>query len=310
MYRMEIIHDINSAEAVPTVATIGSFDGVHRGHVAMIEETKQRAAALGLPVTLVTFANHPRMLFDSVPQPFLLSSPEVRMERLAATGVERCVVLDFDRELAAMSARDFMSAVLHQRLNVKLLVLGYDHRFGRPEPGMDAEAYISYGRGLGMEVVRAARYSEGGLKVSSSQVRRALAIGDVETAALLLGYRYTLRGSVVHGAALGRELGFPTANIEPEEPMQLLPLNGVYEVVAHVAGKEYKGVINIGIKPTVTGGGRRTVEMFILDFEGDLYGCGIEVSFVRRLREERRFASLDELKAQIVKDVASVKNQI
>jgi riboflavin kinase/FMN adenylyltransferase len=146
------------------------------------------------------------------------------------------------------------------------------------------------------------------MKVSSSQVRRALAVGDVETSALLLGYRYTLRGHVVHGAALGRRLGFPTANIEPDEPMQLLPLNGVYEVTATLEGKQYKGVLNVGTKPTVTGDGHRTVELFIIDFEDNIYGCNIEVSFVRRLREERRFASLDELKAQIAKDVASVKN--
>lgn len=305
---MEIIHDIYNIDAVPTVATIGSFDGIHRGHVAMIEETKLRAAKLGLPVTLVTFSGHPRLLFDSAQSPFLLSSQQVRMERLAATGVERCVVLDFNRELATMTAREFMSEILAKRLNVKLLVLGYDHRFGRPEPEVNADTYISYGKELGIDVVRAAKYNEEGMKVSSSQVRRALAVGDVETSALLLGYRYTLRGHVVHGAALGRKLGFPTANIEPDEPMQLLPLNGVYEVTATLEGKQYKGVLNVGTKPTVTGEGHRTVELFIIDFEDNIYGCNIEVSFVRRLREERRFASLDELKAQIAKDVASVKN--
>ena len=305
---MEIIHDIYNIDAVPTVATIGSFDGIHRGHVAMIEETKLRAAKLGLPVTLVTFSGHPRLLFDSAQSPFLLSSQQVRMERLAATGVERCVVLDFNRELATMTAHEFMSEILAKRLNVKLLVLGYDHRFGRPEPEVNADTYISYGKELGIDVVRAARYNEEGMKVSSSQVRRALAVGDVETSALLLGYRYTLRGHVVHGAALGRRLGFPTANIEPDEPMQLLPLNGVYEVTATLEGKQYKGVLNVGTKPTVTGEGHRTVELYIIDFEDNIYGCNIEVSFVRRLREERRFASLDELKAQIAKDVASVKN--
>ncbi len=303
---MEIIYDIKDIEKVPTAATIGSFDGVHRGHVAMIEETKQRAAAQGLPVTLVTFARHPRLLFDADREPFLLSSATTRMQRLAATGVERCVVLDFSRELAAMSAREFMGEVLAKHLDVKLLVLGYDHRFGRPEPGVDSDAYICYGRELGMEVVSAARYDEAGLKVSSSQVRRALAMGDVSTAAMLLGYRYSASGRVVHGAALGREIGFPTANIELDEPMQLLPLNGVYEVVASIADCEYRGVLNIGVKPTVSECGKRTVELFLLDFSGDLYGCFVEVSFVRRLREERRFASLDELKAQIAKDVASI----
>lgn len=304
---MEIIYDLNNICHEPTVATIGSFDGVHRGHVAMIEETRRRASAMGLPVTLVTFATHPRMLFDAEPQPFLLSASRGRMERLATTGVERCVVLDFNRELASMTACEFMHKILAERLNVKLLVLGYDHRFGRPVEGEAPDAYIGYGRECGIEVVRAARYNEAGYKVSSSQVRRALAIGDVETACMLLGYRYSISGTVVHGAALGRELGFPTANIELDEPMQLLPLNGVYEVRATVGDKQYKGVINVGVKPTVTGCGKRTVELFIIDFSGDIYGGNISVEFVRRLREERRFSSLDELKTQIVKDVAEVQ---
>ncbi|MBQ5663243.1 MAG: riboflavin biosynthesis protein RibF [Bacteroidaceae bacterium] len=304
---MEIIYDLNDICREPTVATIGSFDGVHRGHVAMIEETRRRAAAMNLPVTLITFARHPRMIFDANPQPFLLSSPSGRMERLAATGVERCVVLDFNREFAAMTAREFMYKILAECLNVKLLVLGYNHRFGRPIEGEGPEAYVDYGKECGIEVVRAAKYNEAGLKVSSSQVRRALAAGDVETAATLLGYRYPISGTVVHGAALGRELGFPTANIELDEPMQLLPLNGVYEVSATVEGKLYKGAMNVGVKPTVTGCGKRTVELFIIDFTGDLYGRNISVEFVRRLREERRFLSLDELKAQIIKDVAEVK---
>lgn len=304
---MEIIYDLENICHEPTVATIGSFDGVHRGHVAMIKETRRMAAALSLPVTLVTFSTHPRMMFDAEPQPFLLSSSQTRMERLAATGVERCVVLDFNRELASMTAREFMHKILAKQLNVKLLVLGYDHRFGRPVEGEDSEAYINYGRECGIEVVRAARYNEEGLKVSSSQVRRALAAGNVDTAATLLGYRYSISGSVVHGAALGRELGFPTANIELDEPMQLLPLNGVYEVAAVVAGRQYKGVMNVGVKPTVTGSGKRTIELFIINFAGDLYGCNICVEFIRRLREERRFSSFDELKAQIAKDVSEVQ---
>ena len=307
---MEIIRDINSVDKYPVAATIGSFDGVHCGHKAMIEETRRRAAALGLPVTLVTFSMHPRMLFDCDPQPFLLSSGEMRLQRLADTGVERCVVLDFDRNMAAMTAREFMGKVLAERLGVKLLVLGYDHRFGRPEPGVDADTYVAIGRELGIEVVRASRYNVDGDKVSSSQIRRALTAGDVQCAAKLLGYNYSISGVVVHGAALGRELGFPTANIEIDEPMQLLPANGVYEVMASVNGARFRGVINVGVKPTISGCGRRTVELFIIDFSGDIYGCNVEVAFLRRLREERRFASLDELKAQIVKDVASVASNM
>lgn len=304
---MEIIYDINNCPHCPTAATIGSFDGVHRGHVAMIEETKRMAAEAGLPVTLITFGRHPRLLFDEEAQPFLLSSPPVRMERLAATGVERCVVLDFNRTMAGLTAEEFMSEVLSKRLNVKLLVLGYDHRFGRPEAGVGTEEYISYGHRLGMEVVRAARYDEGEMKVSSSQVRRALSAGDVERAGTLLGYRYSISGKVIHGAALGRRLGFPTANIELDEPLQLLPLNGVYEVEVEIGEKEFAGVINIGTKPTVTESGRMSVEVFIMDFGGDLYGKQLTVSFVRRIRDERKFASIDGLKQQIDRDIESVR---
>ena len=304
---MEIIYDIDKAPHCPTVATIGSFDGVHRGHVAMIEETKRRAAEAGLPVTIVTFATHPRLLFEQDPHPFLLSSPAVRMERLAATGVERCVVLDFDRAMAALTAEEFMRKVLCEKLGVKLLVLGYDHRFGRPEAGVGTEQYIAYGRSLGMEVVRAGRYDEGEMKVSSSQVRRALSAGDIGRANTLLGYRYSISGKVIHGAALGRRIGFPTANIELDEPLQLLPLNGVYEVSVGIEGKEHAGVINIGTKPTVTENGRLSVEVFIMGFAGDLYGERLTVSFARRIRDERKFASLDELKEQIDKDIASIR---
>ena len=305
---MDIIYDIYNSTHHPTVATVGSFDGVHRGHVAMIEETKRRAAAAGLPVTLVTFARHPRLLFEREPQPFLLSSHTVRMERLAATGVERCVVLDFDNRMAALRAEEFMADILSKQLNVKLLVLGYDHRFGRPEPGVGTEEYVAYGRKLGMEVVRAGRYDEGELKVSSSQVRRALSAGEIERAATLLGYRYSISGRVIHGAALGRTIGFPTANIELDEPLQLLPLYGVYEVAVSVSGREYAGVINIGTKPTVTESGRLSVEVFIMGFDGDLYGEQLTVSFVRRIRDERKFSSLDELKRQIDKDIASINS--
>lgn len=303
---MEIIN-INNISSIPTAATIGSFDGVHCGHVAMIEETKQRAVAVGLPVTLITFSRHPRIFFDSSSEPFLLTSSSMRMERLAATGADRCVVLDFDTRIAKMSAWEFMKKVLVECLNVKLLVLGYDHRFGCRTSGEDMNSYLDYGHKLGVNVVRAAIYEKEGMKVSSSQVRRALAIGDVEHAAILLGYPYYINGTVVHGEALGRKLGFPTANILLDEPMQLLPENGVYEAVANVKGKECKGVVNIGVKPTVSNEGKRTVELFVVDFSDNLYGENIGLSFVRRIREERRFSSLEELKIQIKKDVDFIK---
>lgn len=304
---MKIIHNLEHTEFPPTVVTIGSFDGVHRGHIAMIEETRQKALHIGIPVTLLTFASHPRLLFEKNPAPFLLSSPEERIIRLAETGVERCVILDFNKELASMTAREFMSEILAKKINTKMLVLGYNHRFGHPTEGVNENSYIEYGHESGIEVVRAARYEKNGMKTSSSQIRRVLEKGDVETAAVLLGYDYSFTGTVIHGAALGRELGFPTANILPEEPMQLLPMNGVYECYAVVDEKKFTGVMNIGVKPTVTGEGKRSIELFIIDFDGNIYNHRIKVFFKRRLRDEQCFASLDELKAQIAKDVNLVR---
>lgn len=303
---MEIITDINTAQPFATVATIGSFDGVHRGHVAMIDEARSVASQRGLPLTVITFAQHPRLLFKRVDSPFLLTSFEEKMSLLAACSVDRCVLLPFDESIAMLSAYDFMEQVLRDRLRVSVLAVGYDHRFGHPSPGEGYDDYVQYGKEIGIEVVRMQPYLPGGNNVSSSAVRRALEAGDVATAETLLGRRYSVYGTVEHGAALGRSIGFPTANIALHEPMQMLPLDGVYECVVDVEEKSFLGVMNIGHKPTV-GCNKRTIEVFIIDFDEDIYGSCVRVHFVRRLRGEVRFASLEELRWQIEKDVADAK---
>ena len=287
------------------VATIGSFDGVHRGHRCLLEQVRGIADRQGLKAMAVTFALPPKSVLGGSDM-VQLNSMEERIALLNQAGMDEVAVLNFTHEMAAMTARDFMQQVLKEQLDVAVLVIGYDHRFGRGRTdGFDD--YVRYGRELDIEVVRGEACIEDGEAVSSTRIRRCIAEGDVTGAAHLLGYNYRLCGTVVGGYRVGRKIGFPTANIERGEPMQLLPLNGVYEVSAIIGGKRYRGAMNVGVKPTVTGSGKRTVEMFIIDFEGDIYGCSIEVEFVRRLREERRFASLDELKAQIVKDVAAVR---
>ncbi len=304
---MEIITDIENMTPVATVATIGSFDGVHLGHRAMIAEARQIASARGLPFTAISFVRHPRLLFDAGCGPFLLTQFEDKISHLISCSVERCVLLPFDKDMASLTAREFMSQILCKRLGVTVLAVGYDHRFGHPQPDEDFEQYVAYGKDLGMEVYRMSPYFLDGDKISSSVIRRLLVAGDVSGAARLLGRNYSLRGKVVHGAAVGRSIGYPTANISLDEPMQLLPLDGVYECRVHLSDKLYQGVMNIGCKPTL-GGEIHTVEVFLIDFSGDIYDADVNVEFVRRLRDEQRFENLNELRDQIERDVESVLN--
>lgn len=302
---MEILTSLDNMKGGPVAVTIGSFDGVHRGHRAMVAEARALADERGLPLMVVTFARHPRLLFSEGCAPFLLTDTDEKLSLLASAGVERCLLLPFDLQMASLSARDFMQQVLKDKMNVAMLAVGYDHHFGSPASGEGIEQYIQYGKELSMEVVQMHRYAPDGDAVSSSKIRGALTAGDMQRAELLLGRTYSFVGSVVQGAALGRRLGFPTANISLAEPLRMLPLDGVYECRIDVRAQSYKGVMNIGCKPTINNK-ERTIEVFIIDFNGDIYGEKVRVEVLRRLRGERRFAGLDELRAQIELDVRAV----
>ena len=306
---MQIITDITKYEKRPCAATIGSFDGVHRGHLSMLGELRAAAALKGLPLMVVTFATHPRRLFDKESEPFLLTPPDEKVKLLEAAGADVCVLLDFDHAMAAMSAARFMKEILVERLGVQMLAVGYDHHFGKPVPGEGTEQYIAMGKECGVEVFGTEPFIVDGTAVSSSAVRRALSAGDVTLAARLLGREYTLQGTVIHGAGIGRVLGFPTANISPADMEQMLPLDGVYETDVTVDGKTFKGVMNIGVKPTVSGK-ERTNEVHIIGFGGDIYGKEIAVQFVRRLRGEQSFENVNALRFQIEVDIARVKRGI
>lgn len=307
---METITDIRECDSVPCAATIGSFDGVHLGHRAMIAELREAASAKGLPLTVVTFARHPRLLFDGECEPFLLTTEEEKLALLGSMGVDRVVVLDFDSCMASMCAERFMREVLAGALGVKLLGVGYDHHFGKPCEDEGFEQYVEYGKEVGMEVMRLSPFTIDGGKVSSTVVRRALCEGDIAAARTLLGHPYLFGGKVVQGAGIGRGIGFPTANVQPDEMMKLLPPNGVYEVDAFIDAERYKGVMNIGVKPTVSDGMLRSIEVHLIDFSGDIYGRNIVVEPLRRLRGEIDFGSVEALKLQIGVDVARVKRGI
>lgn len=285
------------------VATIGSFDGVHRGHQCLLQQVRSLADERGLKAMAITFAVSPKQVLGSN-DVVLLNSVEERLTLLRKVGMDEVPMLEFTHEMAAMSARDFMSQVLKKQLGVEVLVIGYDHRFGRGRTD-GFNDYVRYGRELGIEVVRGEACVEQGEAVSSTRIRSCISEGRVFEASHLLGYYYRLCGTVVGGYKVGRKMGFPTANIHVKESEKLLPSDGVYAVFVYVdADSECKhvGMLNIGYRPTVNNGSERSIEVHILDFEGDLYGKALCVEFVERLRDERTFDTLDALMVQLEAD--------
>ena len=304
------------------VATIGSFDGVHRGHRCLLDQVRRTADERGMEAVAVTFGESPKRVLGLCDAP-QLTTLEERVERLREAGMDEVVLLDFTRAMAAMTAREFMQQVLRDGLGVAVLVIGYDHRFGHNRSeGFDD--YVRYGREMGIEVIRGEVYTEGAEAISSTRIRQCLLRGHVAEAAQLLGYGYRLCGEVVGGYQVGRKIGFPTANISVEESGKLLPTDGVYAVRVRVNvdgsshleennfqfsifNSQFIGMLNIGHRPTVANGTERSIEVHIIGFEGDLYGQSLCIEFVERLRDERNFANLDELIAQLNTDKQRVK---
>ena len=289
-------------------ATIGFFDGVHLGHQFLIDCLKHEAQQRGLRSMVVTFGEHPRKVLCPDWHPQLLSTPEEKVALLRAAGVDEVVVLPFSVEMARLSARAFMQHVLKEQLGVTLLLTGYDNRFGHNrEEGFDD--YVAYGREMGMEVLAAKPLRQGDGCYSSSMVRRLLTEGDVAGARQCLGRPYSLSGHVGHGEQIGRQLGFPTANIVLDNQEKLIPCKGVYAVgiksvnLMPLLGKNLLlgGMMNIGQRPTF-GGHRTTLEVHILGYRGDLYGKSIDIEFVERLRDEQHFESAEALVKQMEED--------
>ncbi len=287
----------------PCVATVGFFDGVHKGHQYLIRQVLRYAEENHMPSALVTFERSPREIVQPGYVSRLLCAPEEKLRRLASTGADLCMVLNFTQEMAKFSAYDFMEKVLRDHFNVRVLVIGYDHRFGHNR-AEGFEDYCRYGKELGIKVVHAGGYTLEEEKVSSSVIRRLLEMGDVEKANRMLGYEYTLAGTVVKGFQVGRTIQFPTANMQPEDARKLIPGGGVYAVWVSVRDRRYKGMLNIGTRPTVHNGSQRTIETYILNFNEDIYGESFSVSLVKRIRSERRFENLSLLREQLEKDKA------
>lgn len=287
-------------------ATIGFFDGVHRGHRFLIEQLKTLAREREMQSMVITFEQHPRHVVHPEWRPQLLTTPEEKTTLLKQTGIDVLELLHFDTQMAALSARQFMQW-LHAQLGVDLLLTGYDNRFGHNRTEGFAD-YERYGREIGIEVVEGQPFGENGQRFSSSLTRHLIAEGRMKEATFCLGRPYTLTGRVVHGEQIGRTLGFPTANIQVCNEFSIIPQNGVYCVNVYTSGQNepYIGMMNIGMRPTFEGH-RQTLEVNLFDFKGDLYDQLITVAFIDRLREERTFSTPEALARQMEADAKEAR---
>lgn len=299
---MEILGKNDELKGVNLVAGIGFYDGVHLGHQSLIRHIVETARLKREASAVITFRVHPRKVLNREYEFFLIDTLDERLDLLASTGLDYCVLLDFTPELATLSARDFL-CLLYEKYGVNVLFVGYDHRFGRNRSeGFDD--YVRYGQSLGIEVIQADAFSlsdnEG--EVSSSGIRRLIEAGKVESASRWLGRKYCLAGEVVAGKQLGHTIGFPTANLKLLDPEKIVPRPGVYAVCVRYGKRNYNGMLNIGYRPTVDQDGEMSIEVHLFDFEGMLYGQILRVCFVAYLRPERKLPDIHRLVQQLKKD--------
>jgi len=299
---MQLIYQPDIENLLPCVATVGFFDGLHAGHRFLINELKTMANNQNLKSVVITFAVHPRKVLNSTFKPELLTTLDEKLIQLESTGIDACIVLDFTLNMAGLSAYDFLKTILKEKFNVRTLLVGHDHRFGHNRTDGFPE-YKKYGESLGMNVVQCSKYNTDSDKhISSSEIRNALKNGDIELSNRLLTYEYSLQGKVVEGFKVGRQLGFPTANIKPGDPDKIIPATGVYAVRVYIGQLRYKGMLNIGHRPTLDNGDNNSIEVHILNFDSDIYNQTLTIDFISRIRDEQKFKGLEELKLQLIHD--------
>lgn len=295
---------LTSLSALPIlrnpVVTLGTYDGVHIGHRTILTQLVNKAKETGKDSMLITFDPHPRQALG-LGEISLLSTLEEKTELLATTGLDYLLVLPFTKEFSNQGARDFISNVLIDQLNISGIILGYDHKFGHNREG-DVNLLADVLTKTGRSVTEIPAQDVDEIIVSSTKIRTALIQGEIQAANRLLGYNYQVSGTVVAGNQLGRTIGFPTANIELINTSKLIPGNGVYVVTLRVKGITYHGMMNIGIRPTVDHSQQRVIEVYVFDFNSDIYGDAVTISLCHRLREEQTFSGIEALTEQLKKD--------
>jgi riboflavin kinase/FMN adenylyltransferase len=303
---MRVTRGIPAAAATPAALTIGNFDGVHLGHQAMLAELRRAADRLGVPACVMTFEPHPREFFAPDQAPTRLTSLREKLELLAGCGVDRVHICRFNYRLAQTPAEDFIERIIVRGLSARWVLVGDDFRFGARRAG-GLVMLKQAGPRFGFEVAALPSVTLDDERVSSTALREALAAGDLARAGRLLGRAYSISGRVVAGDGLGRKLGFPTANVQMKHNRP--PLNGIFAVRLHgAAGRPLEGVASLGVRPTVKAQGAPVLEVHVLDFDADLYRRHVRVEFLRRLRDEEKYADLATLTRQIALDVENTKD--
>ena len=303
-YNTDDLKSFNNA-----VITIGTFDGVHLGHLTILQQVVAHAKELGGESIVLTFEPHPRkLLFPN--QPIRIITPlEEKIKLITQAGIDHVFVVPFTTSFAALSAEAYIKDFLVKYLHPKGIVIGYDHQFGHDRAG-NIKLLQAYENQLGFKVYEIPAKQIEDAAVSSTKIRNSLTAGNVTDANKMLGRQYSLKGSVVSGAQLGRTLGFPTANVKPSDAEQIIPGNGVYAIKAIVGTETFYGMINIGIRPTVSNELSLHIEAHLFDFNKDIYNQEIEIVFAERLRDEQRFPSLDALKEQLGHDAIHAKRAL
>jgi riboflavin kinase/FMN adenylyltransferase len=292
-------------KAARPVATIGTFDGVHVGHRAVIAQLKRLAGERNTESLIITFDPHPRIVLNKdVNNLRFINNPQEKIRLLEKASVDQLLIMPFTYEFSTITARDFIQNYLIDGLGVQAMIVGYDHHFGRMDDGDEDVAELL--REYGIFVERIPEQDVHDMAVSSTKIRQAIMEGNIPLANEFLGYPYSLCGTVVHGNKLGRTIGFPTANLMLEYKLKLLPQDGVYAVNVRFKGQSYQAMLNVGFKPTVLGSGR-SVEVHIFDFDQIIYGEHLDVELIKKVRDEKAFADLHALKVQLERDRESVR---
>ncbi len=298
---MKVFNSIQSFKCdKKTIATIGTFDGVHIGHRKILDKLIKAADGVNYETLLLTFFPHPRMIVQPEADIKLLNTIDEKKELLKEIGLDNLVIHPFDLDFSNLEAEEFVKSVLVDRFNIHKIIIGYDHRFGKNRSA-DINDLIEFGKKYNFEVEQIQVKELDDVSISSTKIRKALEEGNIKLANLYLGYNYTLGGKVVLGKQLGRTIGYPTANIEILESYKLIPKIGVYAVFSQIDGIRYSGMMNIGFNPTVLGT-KLTVEINLFDFNQDIYGDFIQIEILERIRDEQKFASLQNLKNQLAQD--------
>jgi len=292
----------------PTIATLGTFDGVHLGHGKIIEKLVQSAFEEKCESLVLTFFPHPRMVLQNDGTIKLLNTIDERAALLKKAGLDNLIIHPFDQKFSQMEAEEFVKTILVDQFKIRKIIIGHDHRFGRNRSA-DINDLIAFGKIYNFEVEQISAEEIDEVSISSTKIRKALDSGNITLANEYLGYNYFLTGKVIQGKQLGRTINFPTANIKIEEDYKLIPQNGVYIVKSFIDGNIVYGMMNIGTNPTVNGE-KQSIEVHYLDFEGDLYGKNIAVELLYRIRSEEKFPSFDALKLQLEKDRNTAKDFI